>query len=224
LAQYPQNCLVVDRGIKVPQIGALEASIHRAKKLLARVHERISNARQDFLHKLSRKIINDNQVVVVENLNVKGMVRIISLVRGAKRKSGTVIEIEQNILNRFGVSAMLRKKYHIEREFSTSRQLSGKMDEQMALIDRMLCDDKLFKLIETDLSKRYLLSTQTGRKSTPVEVILRLLVDAVKVISRILSQAKKLILFKVQINLRIFRNRNRTARRISREIDRLSTT
>jgi putative transposase len=50
-------------------------SREKAKKLVARVHERISNARQDFLHKLSRKIVNDNQVVVVENLNVKGMVR-----------------------------------------------------------------------------------------------------------------------------------------------------
>lgn len=50
-------------------------SREKARKLVARVHERISNARQDFLHKLSRKIVNDNQVVVVENLNVKGMVR-----------------------------------------------------------------------------------------------------------------------------------------------------
>lgn len=50
-------------------------SREKARKLVARVHERISNARQDFLHKLSRKIVNDNQVVVVENLNVKGMLR-----------------------------------------------------------------------------------------------------------------------------------------------------
>ena len=168
-AQYPQNCQVIGGGIKVPQVGAIKASIHRVfegklktvtitktptgkyyasllfdtkqeipevvitgkvigidlgikefaiahdgmktskyqnprhfkkneknlarkqaklarqkkgsksrektKKLVARVYERISNARQDFLHKLSRKIVNDNQVVVVENLNVKGMVR-----------------------------------------------------------------------------------------------------------------------------------------------------
>ena len=46
----------------------------RARKLVARVHERLSNARQDFLHKLSRKLVDDNQVIVVENLNVKGMV------------------------------------------------------------------------------------------------------------------------------------------------------
>jgi len=48
---------------------------NKAKKLVAKVYERISNVRQDFLHKLSRKIVNNNQVVVVENLNVKGMVR-----------------------------------------------------------------------------------------------------------------------------------------------------
>ncbi|MDP8965837.1 MAG: transposase, partial [Cyanobacteriota bacterium] len=31
--------------------------------------------RADFLHKLSRKLVNENQVVVVENLHVKGMIR-----------------------------------------------------------------------------------------------------------------------------------------------------
>jgi putative transposase len=42
--------------------------------LVARVYGRVSNSRQDFLHKLSRKLVNENQVVVVENLHVKGMV------------------------------------------------------------------------------------------------------------------------------------------------------
>ncbi len=50
-------------------------SRNRAQKLVARVHERLSNARQDYLHKLSRKLVDDNQVIVVENLNIKGMVR-----------------------------------------------------------------------------------------------------------------------------------------------------
>ncbi len=47
----------------------------KANKIVARVHEQVSNVRQDYLHKLSRKIVDNNQVVVVENLNVKGMVR-----------------------------------------------------------------------------------------------------------------------------------------------------
>jgi putative transposase len=47
----------------------------KAKKLVAKVHSKISRCREDFLHKLSRKIVNENQVIAVENLNVKGMVR-----------------------------------------------------------------------------------------------------------------------------------------------------
>ena len=50
-------------------------SRQKAKHKVAKVHARISNSRQDFLHKLSRKLVNESQVVVVENLNVKGLVR-----------------------------------------------------------------------------------------------------------------------------------------------------
>jgi putative transposase len=48
---------------------------HKHKKLVAKVHERVSNSRQDFLHKLSRKLVNESQIIVVENLHIKGMVR-----------------------------------------------------------------------------------------------------------------------------------------------------
>ena len=37
-------------------------SREKARKLVARVHERISNVRQDYLHKLSRKLVDNNQV------------------------------------------------------------------------------------------------------------------------------------------------------------------
>ncbi|PPK18874.1 transposase, partial [Staphylococcus haemolyticus] len=47
----------------------------KARKLVARVHERVSNVRQDYLYKLSRKLVDDNQVIVVESLNTLGMVR-----------------------------------------------------------------------------------------------------------------------------------------------------
>jgi putative transposase len=42
----------------------------KAKRIVAKVHERVTNSRQDFLQKLSTKLVNDNQVVVVENLNI----------------------------------------------------------------------------------------------------------------------------------------------------------
>ena len=42
---------------------------------LAKLHEKIKNQRKDFQHKISRRIINENQVIVSEDLNVKGMLK-----------------------------------------------------------------------------------------------------------------------------------------------------
>lgn len=47
----------------------------KARRTVARVQERIANTRKDFQHKLSRKLVNENQVIVVENLAVKNMVK-----------------------------------------------------------------------------------------------------------------------------------------------------
>lgn len=50
-------------------------SRNKYRKVVAKVYERVSNSRQDFLHKVSYRLVNKSQVVVVENLYVKGMVR-----------------------------------------------------------------------------------------------------------------------------------------------------
>jgi len=42
---------------------------------IAKLHNRIADTRKDFLHKLSTKIVNENQVIVLEDLNVSGMVK-----------------------------------------------------------------------------------------------------------------------------------------------------
>lgn len=47
----------------------------KARLQVARVHDKISRCRADFLHKLSRRIVNENQVICVENLAVKSMVK-----------------------------------------------------------------------------------------------------------------------------------------------------
>lgn len=52
------------------------SSNYRKQKLKAAlVHEKIKNRRKDFQHKLSRKIVNENQVIVSEDLNVRGMLK-----------------------------------------------------------------------------------------------------------------------------------------------------
>lgn len=47
----------------------------KQKLRVALIHERIKNQRKDFQHKLSRQIVNENQVIISEDLNVKGMLK-----------------------------------------------------------------------------------------------------------------------------------------------------
>lgn len=42
-------------------------------KKIGKIHEKITNCRKDFLHKLSTRIVKDNQFIGVENLNIEGM-------------------------------------------------------------------------------------------------------------------------------------------------------
>jgi len=51
----------------------------KARLRLARVYEIIKNQRSDFTHKLSHKLIKENDVVVIENLSIKGMSQALNL-------------------------------------------------------------------------------------------------------------------------------------------------
>ncbi|MFM8296729.1 MAG: RNA-guided endonuclease InsQ/TnpB family protein [Microcystaceae cyanobacterium] len=48
---------------------------NKTKRQVASVHNKIARCREDFHHKLSRRIVNENQVIVVENLAVQNMMK-----------------------------------------------------------------------------------------------------------------------------------------------------
>lgn len=47
----------------------------KARQALARQHEKVQNRRMDFLHKLSRRLIDENQAIYLEDVAVKNMLR-----------------------------------------------------------------------------------------------------------------------------------------------------
>lgn len=54
----------------------LNAKNYQKQKIkVARLHEKVMNQREDFLHKLSTEIIKNHDVVCIEDLNTKGMLR-----------------------------------------------------------------------------------------------------------------------------------------------------
>lgn len=47
----------------------------KTRKKIALCHEKVTNTRKDYLHKMSHEIISENQVIVLENLQIKNMVK-----------------------------------------------------------------------------------------------------------------------------------------------------
>jgi putative transposase len=47
----------------------------RTRVQIAKLHNQIADTRKDFLHKLSTKVVSENQTIVLEDLNVSGMVK-----------------------------------------------------------------------------------------------------------------------------------------------------
>ena len=48
---------------------------YKIKKKIALCHEKITNTRKDYLHKMSHEIISENQVIVSEDLQIKNMAK-----------------------------------------------------------------------------------------------------------------------------------------------------
>ena len=48
---------------------------YKSKKLVSGIHEKITNQRKDFHHKIARILINENDMIAVEKLQIKNMVK-----------------------------------------------------------------------------------------------------------------------------------------------------
>lgn len=90
----PRTFAVMSDGERAesPKYKALDRKIRKLQKKLARqpkdskrryktriqiakLHNQIADTRKDFLHKLSTKVVSENQTIVLEDLNVSGMVK-----------------------------------------------------------------------------------------------------------------------------------------------------
>ncbi len=48
---------------------------NKTRLQISKLHNRIADTRKDFLHKLSTKMVSENQTIALEDLNVSGMVK-----------------------------------------------------------------------------------------------------------------------------------------------------
>jgi putative transposase len=73
LKENLQKLAKLQRQLKNKKIGS--SNYKKLQKKISKLHLHIGNQRKDFLHKKSRKLVDENQVIVLEDLNVKGMIR-----------------------------------------------------------------------------------------------------------------------------------------------------
>ncbi len=93
----------------------------KVKRHVARIHEKISNSRSDTLHKLSTDLVTRFDVICVEDLNLRGMVKNHSLARSLHDASiGTAIRMIEEKAERYG-----KKVVKVDRWFPSSKTCSG---------------------------------------------------------------------------------------------------
>ena len=72
-AKYAAKLAKYQRRLAKKQLGGKNRL--KAKRKVARIHAKISDCRSDSLHKLSHRLVNENQVICAENLAVKNMIK-----------------------------------------------------------------------------------------------------------------------------------------------------
>jgi len=71
--QYEQRIKLLSRNVSRCEKGS--SGRRKANRRLAKLHLKITNKREDFLHKLTHRIINENQVICVEDLSIESMLK-----------------------------------------------------------------------------------------------------------------------------------------------------
>ena len=103
----------------------------KVKRHVARIHEKIANSRSDTLHKLSTDLVTRFDVICVEDLNLRGMVKNHSLARSLHDASiGTAIRMIEEKAERYGKTVV-----KIDRWFPSSKTCSdcGHIVEKLPL-------------------------------------------------------------------------------------------
>lgn len=122
----------------------------KAKARVARIHARVSNIRTDFLHKLSSRLVRENQAVVLEDLAVKNLVKNRKLARSISDAGWG--ELQRQVAYKapaYGCLLILADRF-----FPSSRMCShcGVVKETLALKDRIFRCDACGLEIDRDLN------------------------------------------------------------------------
>ena len=122
----------------------------KARLKLAIAHEKLGNKRKDNLHKLTTKLIKENDVICIENLNIKGMTKNHKLAKAIQDCSfGTLV-----CMLKYKAQCNNRKIIEIGRFYPSSKTCSecGHIKDKLKLSERTYICSECGCVIDRDLN------------------------------------------------------------------------
>ena len=146
----------------------------RAKKRVAKVHRKIQRQRDDFSYKISSSLVENHDLIVFEDLNIKGMVKSHHLAKSIADASwNRIIQYTGYKAESAGTTVMLIDPRNTSRKCSAC----GNIKEDLRLSDRIYHCDACGLTIDRDLNAainiRNIGLIKVGRGTpefTPVEI------------------------------------------------------
>ena len=121
---------------------------NKARIRLAKLNEKIRNRKLNYLHEVSNSLLDENQVIVMENLNVKGMVRNHKLAESISEMNfGEFRRMLEYKANWYG-----RKVIYVDRYYPSSKRCNhcGYINKNLKLSDRQWVCPQCGEIIERD--------------------------------------------------------------------------
>ena len=121
---------------------------NKARIRLAKAYKKINDKKQHYLHQVSNTLINENQVICMEDLNVKGMLRNHKLAESIQEMNfgefKRILEYKANWYN--------RKIVYVDRFYPSSKTCHncGYINKQLKLSDRQWICPNCGEIIERD--------------------------------------------------------------------------
>ena len=160
----------------------------KQKLKVAKIHEKIASCRLDTLHKVSHQLVKENDLIVCEDLNVKGMIKNHKLSKHIADTSwSNFVTLLQYKCDWYG-----KELVKVNRFYPSSKTCNdcGWINQKLKLSDREWTCNSCGVVHDRDVNasknilKEGLKISRLGRSSTPMEFQIRLLQRSVKLRSR----------------------------------------
>lgn len=123
---------------------------NKQRQKVAKLHDKVANQRKDYLHKMSRKIANTYDAVVIEDLNMRGMAQGLRLAKSTNDNGFGMLKtfLEYKLIEQG------KRLVVIDKWFPSSKlcRFCGTVNKELTLADRIWTCQKCGRVLDRDVN------------------------------------------------------------------------